>query len=787
MQQVKAQNISSGYEVGQSLLLESGDSSYLHRTPAAAGDRTTWTFSVWLKRSQLGGFRNILSARGSSGELYCGFRDEYGAEDILNIGDYGGNYNFLLLTKAEYRDPASWMHFVLCADTNNATSSERIRLYINGERITDWLGSGAGDPIWPTQGYQTFVISTEWHTIGAKANPNAYYDGYMSEVNFIDGQALEPEHFALEDSNGAYNPIPYTGTYGTNGFYLPFEASNIGADASGNGNNFTPTGLSTESVVIDTPTNNYCTLNPLDDALRGATTYAGNLGMSGTQTWGRGVRATFPPNALDKYAFSVKWTRDGATGSKGGTFNYVGLVDADSQYLAINSSNSGAANYMTLQQEGVMLTDSGYVMTLGTSSAGAITIQAGEVTEFRVDGNEVSIIHNGLWVTDFTLTSGYRYTPAVMNDRLGYYGDPIFDFGQRGYTSPDSTYKTLCTKNLPDPLVKPKENFEAVTYTGNGGTQSITGVGFQPDLVWIKSRSFEANNCLTDAVRGATKTLFSDGTWEESTLTEGVGSFDSDGFTVGNNTSMNGNLNSFVAWNFRGGDTVTNNDGSIPSQVSANRDMGFSVVSWDGNSVNGASIGHGLGKIPDLIIYKNRNDPSGYSWYVNSPELSGNGYVLTLDTNGAEAAPGGWVGFDWNASTITFPSTDYIGAFNLSGSSYIAYCFANTEMLQVGAYTGNGLSDGSWISLPFKPAYVMVKPIDLPYNWTIIDKARNPYNTCDLMLQADLPDAESETDTLDLYSNGFKAVNDAGYINGSGNLYLYLSIAEQHFKYARGR
>ena len=108
-------------------------------------------------------------------------------------------------------------------------------------------------------------------------------------------------------------------------------------------------------------------------------------------------------------------------------------------------------------------------------------------------------------------------------------------------------------------------------------------------------------------------------------------------------------------------------------------------------------------------------------------------------------------------------------------------------MLQVGAYTGNGLSDGSWISLPFKPAYVMVKPIDLPYNWTIIDKARNPYNTCDLMLQADLPDAESETDTLDLYSNGFKAVNDAGYINGSGNLYLYLSIAEQHFKYARGR
>ena len=777
MQQVKAQNISSGYEVGQSLLLESGDSSYLHRTPAAAGDRTTWTFSVWLKRSQLGGFRNILSARGSSGELYCGFRDEYGAEDILNIGDYGGNYNFLLLTKAEYRDPASWMHFVLCADTNNATSSERIRLYINGERITDWLGSGAGDPIWPTQGYQTFVNSTEWHTIGAKANPNAYYDGYMSEVNFIDGQALEPEHFALEDSNGAYNPIPYTGTYGNNGFYLPFEASNIGADASGNGNNFTPTGLSTESVVIDTPTNNYCTLNPLDDALRGATTYAGNLGMSGTQTWGRGVRATFPPNALDKYAFSVKWTRDGATGSKGGTFNYVGLVDADSQYLAINSSNSGAANYMTLQQEGVMLTDSGYVMTLGTSSAGAITIQAGEVTEFRVDGNEVSIIHNGLWVTDFTLTSGYRYTPAVMNDRLGYYGDPIFDFGQRGYTSPDSTYKTLCTKNLPSPLVKPKENFEAVTYTGNGGTQSITGVGFQPDLVWIKSRSFEANNCLTDAVRGATKTLFSDGTWEESTLTEGVGSFDSDGFTVGNNTSMNGNLNSFVAWNFRGGDTVTNNDGSIPSQVSANRDMGFSVVKWNMGTQSLKTIGHGLGKIPDLIITKKLTGDQ--RWEVHSSPTGVDDGLVLNDASAATFQP------TWGS----FQPTDKLFMFTQTVGDYIAYCFANTEMLQVGSYSGNGLEDGTFVPLPFKPGFLLVKDINTDgMNWGILDTARNTFNPATSILAPNEAGAEFDDGSawVDFVSNGLKLRYSGSPINASGAQYLYLAISEQNFKYARG-
>ena len=292
---------------------------------------------------------------------------------------------------------------------------------------------------------------------------------------------------------------------------------------------------------------------------------------------------------------------------------------------------------------------------------------------------------------------------------------------------------------------------------------------------------------LYDTVRGAgpNNDLASNATHPSgggNAASEGyLSEFESNGFVVTNgsggaNAYWNDNGEKYVAWNFRGGDTVTNNDGSIPTQVSVNKDMGFSVVKWTQNLQQLYTIGHGLGKIPELIITK-RIDAS-QNWEVYS-KPTGVDKLLHLNTAQGELATGTWG---------SFQPTNKVFMFTHAPGNYIAYCFTNTEMLQTGSYAGNGLDDGAFVSLPFKPSFLLIKNTTRdPSNWHMWDSSRDPHNIVRHELYPDLSYTDGTDPVLDFVSNGFKLRTGNPTKNGSGFNYLYLAISEQPFKHARGR
>jgi hypothetical protein len=339
--------------------------------------------------------------------------------------------------------------------------------------------------------------------------------------------------------------------------------------------------------------------------------------------------------------------------------------------------------------------------------------------------------------------------------------------------------------------VKPEENFKAVTYTGTSGTaQSITGVGFKPDFTWFKSRLNARSHALYDSVRGHTHALLSESTAAEDTVPEShdLVSWDDDGFSLGSTVgynSVNGPGDSIVAWNFKaGGDAVANNDGNIPSMVSANQEMGFSVVSWTGTGANG-TVGHGLSTPPSLIISKARY--ASYNWVVQSPawESTSTPNILYLNTSAPAAQDANIFQIYPNSVNFYPQGGSWLGIGQLN-HEYITYCFANSDMLQVGTYTGNGLTDGPFVSLPFKPAYTLIKNTQGGNNWYLHDNARNPSNPIDKELFADISNIEATYPSINYLSNGFQVISEGTGINGSGSKYLYMTIAEETFKHARG-
>ena len=325
---------------------------------------------------------------------------------------------------------------------------------------------------------------------------------------------------------------------------------------------------------------------------------------------------------------------------------------------------------------------------------------------------------------------------------------------------------------------KSSEYFNSVLYTGNGSTQSITGVNFQPDLVWIKNRNSTNEHNLTDVVRGATKYLHSNLTQGETTAANSLTSFDSDGFSLGSNANFNTNTNTYVAWNWLAGGTgVSNTNGSIASTVSANTTAGFSIVSFTGNKTAGATIGHGLGKPVDCIAIKNRIDSAQWSFYHRS--LGGTKYMAFNSTSGAGTASTQWNNTDPDSSVFTVGTSNNT---NDTGDGMIAYCFASIKgFSKFGSYTGNGSTDGPFVYTGFKPAMIIIKRTDSTGDWHILDNKRNTFNEVENYLYPNLSDAEytgTGNDGLDFLSNGFKLSINYTALNASGGTYIYMAFAE---------
>ena len=322
---------------------------------------------------------------------------------------------------------------------------------------------------------------------------------------------------------------------------------------------------------------------------------------------------------------------------------------------------------------------------------------------------------------------------------------------------------------------KPEDYFNTKLYTGNGGTQSVTGVGFQPDFTWIKIRNGSAWYILTDAVRGVNSQLYSNDGSVEGTLTNYIQSFDSDGFTLGTNSDVNGSSDTYASWNWLGANTTASNtDGSITSTVSANTTSGFSIVSYTGTGSN-ATIGHGLGSVPKMIIVKNRDNTE--EWKVYHASL-GSTLFLRLNSSTGQTSS---ATYQWNGTTPT-SSVFSVGEGNSTNTTdYIAYCFAEKKgFSKFGSYVGNGNADGTFVYTGFKPAFVMVKSIGTE-GWYLYDTKRtssNGGNAVDKYLLANDPIAEGTFGAWDYLSNGFKARQNWSGNNTSGQSYIYMAFAE---------
>jgi len=317
--------------------------------------------------------------------------------------------------------------------------------------------------------------------------------------------------------------------------------------------------------------------------------------------------------------------------------------------------------------------------------------------------------------------------------------------------------------------------FNPKIWTGTGSSNAITGVGFQPDFSWVKQRSGTENHFLQDAVRGSTAVIQSDTTAAEQTASNGMTSFDSDGFTVGTDTGWNGNTSTYVGWNWKAnGAGSSNTDGSITSTVSANTTSGVSISTYTGTG-SAATIGHGLGVAPKVVMCKQLNTTQ--KWINYNQSIGATEYLHLNETDAAATSSTVWNDTDPTSSVFSVGTAVNC---NESAGTYVAYCFAEKQgFSKFGSYTGNGNADGAFVYTGFRPAWIMIKRDDGTNSWIIYDNKRQGYNINNDELFADLTSAEITTDDrLLLLSNGFKGLASSQDINGSGSSYIYMAFAE---------
>jgi hypothetical protein len=371
-------------------------------------------------------------------------------------------------------------------------------------------------------------------------------------------------------------------------------------------------------------------------------------------------------------------------------------------------------------------------------------------------------------------------------------GAAIFNFGQRSFAyTPPTGFKSLCTTNLPDPTIADGSTaFDAKLYTGNGSSQTITGLGFSPDMVWFKNRTSSVNHHLLDTVRGANNgvnVIYPNLTNAEG-ATDSLTAFTSDGFTVGSNDSVNKNNNAIVAWAWDGGSsTSSNTDGSITTNVRANASAGFSIIGYTGNATVGATIGHGLNSAPEWLVFKNRDEGAG-NWYVYHKSVGHTKY-LTLDRTHAATTHDFLNNTAPTNSVVTLNNTAEV---NATGQGIMCYAWTSVAgYSSFGSYTGNGsAADGPFVLTGMRTKWLLIKRTDATKTWQLMDTSRDPINPADTSLFPAGSDAESGNNAnyyIDILSNGFKIRTSHDSRNASSGTYIYAAFAEHPFKTARAR
>jgi hypothetical protein len=794
-----------GYQISRSLRLRASASAYLNRTFGTPTNGKIWTFSTWFKlgNGTYGPGGNLLGTAdngGASGN-YVQLGIDY-SNGMMYINDYSSGTAIYVTSSNLLRDSSAWYHLMYVYDSTQATAANRIIYYINGVQVTSYSNT-----TYPSQNYNTYINNSGQVTyFGANYSGSArsFIGSYFADSYFIDGQALTPTSFGAFDAiTGVWNPKKYTGTYGTNGFYLNFSdnsaatATTIGKDYSGNGNNWTPNNISvtagtTYDSMVDSPTNygtdtagtgatargNYAVLNPLDSSA--VTVSNGNLRVTypGSDAW-RGIRGTMPVPKTGSWKWEVIPTTM--------TYSFIGLA-----MPSATLSTSGFTNTYVY----AWYLDSGEIRYSDVNVATGATVSVNDVVEVRVNNATVSFYKNNTLQWTFTqlltdITPDYFPVTWMFNGAVQNY-----NFGQQPFVYTVAGYKALCTQNLPTATINNGANHMAATlYTGTGASQNISnavnGISFQPDLVWVKNRSSASTSHTLYNTNVGIGTFLQSNTTDSSFGNAGISPILSNGFTAySTNSWNNASGQNYIAWQWKGGGTaVTNTAGSITSSVSANTTAGFSIVTYTGNGTSGATIGHGLGATASFIILKRSNGGSGYSWYVQHPTLGPTKALFLDSTNGAATNTNYW---NNTAPTSTVFSVGNDTSLNASGGTYVAYCWSQISGYSAFiTYTGNGSGDGPFVYCGFRPRYLMLKRYDAAGDpWWVIDSSRSPYNQTTLALRPSAANAEDSggNANFDFLANGFKArTSGGGNGNESGATYIVAAFAENPFTLVRAR
>ena len=784
-------NPSRGYEISQSIRFNAADSAYLTRTPGSASNRKTWTFSFWWK------VNTSASATGSGYRILQANSTEFGWSDE-NDNLYLIDGSVIFQTTQVFRDTTAWQHIVLAVDTTDSTAADRVKLYINGSQVTSFVSG-------PTVAQDfTFDVNDNTAQNIGKEGSN-YLDAYVAEIQLVDGTQLAASSFGKTNSDGVWVPKAYTGSYGTNGFFIDGrDSSDLGDDESGNGNDFTSSGLAADDQVTDTPTENYATLTPLIPVPSG-TISNGNLNYTRGSTAAHGsVGASFTLPTTGKWYWEV------TAAATGGNNEAIGVANI------LNNPQLPAAGAEIGSRTGDFIyRSSAAKVSGGTSASYGATFTSGDIigVAWNSDDGEITFFKNnstqGVAYSSISQEVG-KYVPA---DSQAQTGVTAFNFGQLDFTyTPPTGFKALNTANLPaSTIADGTANFQTTLYTGDGNqTQTLTQGGnstFNPDFIWIKNRSNAYSHNLNDAVRGytgaspanaaAVKVLAADATDLEGlgdTITTAqqrgfVQESTSDGFIVNKGTAgsqdgfyTNASGHTYAAWQWlANGGGSSNEDGSInTTATSVNTTAGFSMSTYTGTGSN-ATVGHGLGVTPSVVLVMPRSNGDHKLISNWADGVTAFTEKMLLDTDQAADSTGTTQIIGGSSTTFSL-GTDT----NVNGSSrtYVGYCWAEVEgYSKMGTYTGNGSTDGPFIYTGFKPAFFMVKREDSADNWAMYDATRDPFNVTEKYLLADTAAAEATFSTakVDFLSNGFKWRGTVNFGNVSGGTYVFMAFAEHPF------
>jgi len=756
--------------IANSVIFNSPDDPKLGKTFSGAGTEETWTFSCWIKLGiKTSNGRRMIFSAGSAGSNYGGAEIGSAGDDSIEFYNYvGGSYAWRLVTNRQLEDTSKFYHLLFVSDTTNSTEADRARIYIDGDRITSFSTAS-----YPSLNYaNNFWMGTTEHEIGTSIFTTQNFDGYMAEVNNIDGSVVLPSTFGVTDtSTGRWIPKTLSGiTYGTNGFRFTFaDSSAFGDDTSGNTNDFTATNLASTDQTTDSPTQNSNTFGSISS---GVTLSEGNLTVNSGSTGGY-IQAVGQPAfgvRSGKWYWEVKittvgaavygWKDDGATGGS-----------------QANDGGSSASGGLSTGGAGSFSAGSWYIDLDYDNEVNYTTVSTNDVLMFAMDldSGKGYCGKNGTWFNSANPANGTgaiggchrangsnKFYPCV--NRLDSASVGEFNFGQRSfaYTAPTG-FSTLQQDNLPE--------------TAKG----VSG------LVWTKNRDATDNHQWYDSSRGKQLVLASSAQDGESTVTDGLQKFLAGGQQIEDSDAINTASESFVSWNWvaNGGTTASNTDGSISSTVQANTTAGFSIVQYTGTG-SAATVGHGLSKKIDWMIIKELGNSNG--WIVSHKGLTSQAtYSLNLSNTNAPYSDAGTYYWNNTAPTSSVFSIATDTAVNRSSGNYVAYCWSEIDgFSKFGKFVGNGSTDGPFIYTGFKPAWIVFKANRVT-NWYQNDGARSPFNPVTIGIDPNTTAVEYDGGVyvgggVDYLSNGFKIRQGTGLgYNYTGEEIYYMCFAEHPF------